>query len=85
MRIADVLRTRWSDINDNRLQYRMGKNSKLISIKISQKALLILDKYKADKRSEIDFIFPELKKADLNEAKDVFNKIKILPKNITIR
>jgi integrase len=26
MRIADVLRTRWCDINDNRLQYRMGKN-----------------------------------------------------------
>jgi len=76
MRIADVLRTRWSDINANRLQYRMGKNSKLISIKIPQKALLKLDKYKADKRSEIDFIFPELKKVDLNEAKDVFNKIK---------
>ena len=74
MRIADVLRTRWSDINDNRLQYRMGKNSKLISIKIPKKALLILDKYRADKRSEIDFIFPELKKANLSNAKDVYNK-----------
>ena len=76
MRIADVLRTRWSDISDNRLQYRMGKNSKLISIKIPQKAILILNHYKADKRSEIDFIFPELKKADLTNSKDVFNKIK---------
>ncbi len=76
MRIADVLKTRWSDINDNRLQYRMGKNSKLISIKIPQKALLILNKYKQDKRSEIDFIFPELKKADHTNAKDVFNKLK---------
>ena len=76
MRTADVLRTRWSDINDNRLQYRMGKNSKLISIKIPKKATLILDQYKADKRNEIDFIFPELKKANLNDAKDVFNKIK---------
>ncbi|WP_179021850.1 site-specific integrase [Winogradskyella forsetii] len=76
MRVADVLRIRWSDINDNRLQYRMGKNSKLISIKIPQKALLILENYKADKRNEIDFIFPELKKANLTNPKDVFNKIK---------
>lgn len=28
IRITDILRTRWSDINDNRLQYRMDKNSK---------------------------------------------------------
>lgn len=45
MRISDVLKTRWSDINDGRLQYRMGKNSKLISMKIPKKALDILNYY----------------------------------------
>ncbi|RIA08577.1 site-specific recombinase XerD [Flavobacteriaceae bacterium MAR_2010_72] len=76
MRVSDVIKIRWSDINDNRLQYRMHKNSKLISMKIPVKALKILDFYKNDKIYNNDFLFPELKKADLNDAKDVFKKLK---------
>jgi integrase len=48
----------------------------LVSIKIPIKASHIIKKYKNDKRNEIDFIFPELKKADFTNPKDVFNKIK---------
>ena len=76
MRVSDVLRTRWSDIYDNRFHYRMRKNSKLLSLKISNKILILLEDYKKDKGSNNDFIFPELKKADFTNAKDVFNKIK---------
>lgn len=76
MRISDVLRTRWCDIYDNRFHYRMGKNSKLLSLKIPDKIDILLEHYKIDKRSDDDFIFPELKKADLNNPKDVFNKLK---------
>lgn len=76
MRVSDVLRTRWSDVYDNRFHYRMSKNSKLLSLKISDKILTILESYKTDKRSDDDFIFPELKKADLKNPKDVFNKLK---------
>lgn len=76
MRISDILKTRWSDIYDTRFNYRMGKNSKILSLKISDKILTVLENYKIDKRSDDDFIFPELKKADLNNPKDVFNKIK---------
>ena len=76
MRVSDVLRTRWSDVYDDRFHYRMGKNSKLLSLKIPDKIFAILENYKIDKRSDDDFIFPELKKAEMNNPKDVFNKIK---------
>ncbi len=74
MRVSDVLFTRWSMIYDGRLHYRMGKNGKLVSLKIPIKALAILKSYEKDRLSEDDFVFPEMKKADLSNAKDVYNK-----------
>jgi len=85
MRVSDVLKTRWSDIYDNRFHYRMGKNSKLLSLKIPDKITHILDYYKRDKRSYNDFIFPELKMANLNNAKDVYNKLKTANKKFNDR
>lgn len=82
MRISDVLQTRWSDIYDNRLHYRMHKNAKLLSLKIPEKVLKILDQYKDDKRSDDDFVFPELKKADPENAKDMYNKRKTATKRL---
>ncbi len=76
MRVSDVLKTRWSDIYDNRLHYRMSKNSKLLSLKIPEKVKQIFECYMIDKKKENDFIFPELKKANLDDAKDVYNKLK---------
>ena len=77
MRASDVLFTRWSMIYDNRLHYRMGKNAKLLSLKIPDKAMQIILQYESQKSDENDFIFPELKKADLDNPKDVYNKIKV--------
>ncbi|SIQ20811.1 site-specific integrase [Maribacter ulvicola] len=85
MRVSDVLRTRWSDIYDNRFHYRMGKNSKLLSLKVPDKIFSILSYYEKDKRSSDDFIFPELKLADLSNAKDVYNKIKTANKKFNDR
>ncbi|GFD80104.1 site-specific integrase [Tenacibaculum sp. Mcav3-52] len=76
MRVTDVLLTKWSDIYDKRLHYRMNKNSKLLSLKIPDKVFKILDYYRKDKRYATDFVFPELKKANLDNAKDVYNKRK---------
>jgi len=76
VRVSDALRTRWSDIKDNRLYYRMGKNSKLLSLKIPEKVQEILNFYINDKRGNNDFIFPELKKANLKDSKDDFIKMK---------
>ena len=82
MRVSDVLQTRWSDIYDNRLHYRMHKNAKLLSLKIPEKVLKILDQYRNDKRSVDDFVFPELKKADPENAKDMYNKRKTATKRL---
>jgi len=75
MRISDVLRLKWSDINDERLHYSMGKNNKAGSLKVPEKAMRIFDYYKPEKSSADDFIFPELKKAMLNDPKDINRKI----------
>lgn len=75
MRISDVLRLRWSDIKENRLYYTMGKNAKAGSLKIPGKALAIFDFYKFDQNGKKDFIFPELKKVNQNDPKDMNRKI----------
>lgn len=76
MRISDVLRIKWIDIQNNRLNYVMGKNNKSGSIKVSDKAQKIINYYKKEKRSNNDFLFPELKRANLNSKRDVYRKMK---------
>ncbi len=61
MRVSDVFRIKWSDIQNDRLHYLMGKNDKGGSLKIPEKALNIISQYKSQKQNIDDFIFPELK------------------------
>jgi integrase len=75
IRVADVIKIRWSDISDNRLNYCMNKNSKLLSLRIPDKAFQILDDYLTIKQSDDDFIFPEMKMVNIKESKEVFRKI----------
>ena len=82
MRVSDVLFTRWSQIYDGRLHYRMGKNSKLLSLKIPTKIDKILAQYVCNRVNNDDFVFPEMKKADLTNAKDVYNKTKTATKKL---
>ncbi|MEO1513742.1 MAG: site-specific integrase [Bacteroidota bacterium] len=86
MRISDVFKLKWSDFKDGRLYYQMGKNTKVLSLKVADKALAILQSYAADKSSNEDFIFPELKKANLEDEKDIFRKVsngtKVLNKHL---
>ncbi len=67
MRVSDVFRTRWSDIQNDRLHYSMGKNNKGGSLKLSEKAIAILDQYKEFKENADDLIFPELKGCDFDD------------------
>ncbi len=76
IRVSDVLKVRWDDIYDGRLHYRMSKNAKLLSLKIPDKIVPILKHYLDDKQSNTDFVFPELKKANLSDPKDIFTKSK---------
>jgi len=63
MRISDVLGLKWSDIQDNRLNYKMGKNDKVGSLKVSEKVLQVFAQYKKH-AAKHDLIFPELKALD---------------------
>ena len=65
IRVSDVLRMKWSDIQDNRLHYSMGKNNKGGSLKIPDRAIKILSQYEAFKQNKDDLIFPDLKDCDL--------------------
>lgn len=69
MRVSDVFRLRWSDIQNDRLHYAMGKNAKGGSFKLPEKALAILKQYESEKESFDDYIFPELKRLEKNESK----------------
>lgn len=84
MRAADILQIRWSDIYDGRLHYRMNKNEKLLSLKLPDKIYPILEAYKDQKENPDDFIFPEMKKADLKNPKDVLAKTKTANKKFNL-
>jgi integrase len=64
MRVSDVLRLRWSDIQNQRLHYAMGKNTKPGSLKLPEKALAILSQYQFQKTGKDDLIFPDLKRLE---------------------
>lgn len=63
MRAGDLFALTWEDIRDGRLAYSMNKNTKTGSLKLSDKAMKVLEQYEGNK----GLIFPELKKTDLND------------------
>lgn len=67
MRVSDVFRMKWSDIQNDRLHYSMGKNNKGGSLKIPDKAQKILTQYEHLKENKEDLIFPELKRCNLED------------------
>lgn len=76
MRVSDILRLRWSDFQDWRLHYTMGKNHKAGSLKTPEKAMQILEKYAEFRENADDLIFPELKKVhDMDDEFDMKRKI----------
>ncbi len=83
MRVSDVLRLRWTDIQDDRLNYQMGKNSKTGSLKASEKALAILSQYLSKKKVLDDLVFPELiGVSDFKNTFEVQRKISYAVKRI---
>ena len=61
MRVSDVLRMKWSDFQNDRLYYSMGKNAKGGSLKVPQKVAMILSRYEDKKIAPDGLIFPDLK------------------------
>lgn len=75
IRVGDVLKLQWKDFSDGRINYRMNKNKKLVSLKLPEKALNILKKYSSSQKSKQHFVFPELEQANLKDPKDITRKV----------
>lgn len=67
MRVSDVLRLKWSDFQDGRLYYTMGKNNKTDSLKASGKVFDLLKQYEDIRDEESNLVFPELRDVDLTD------------------
>ena len=81
IRIADVLQLKWSDLVDGRLHYRMDKNSKLVSLKIPEKASKIFDILE-NLNLQNNLIFPYLKNTNLRNPQDVSVRIQSVTRNL---
>ena len=68
IRISDVVKLNWTDFNDGRLVYIMGKNKKIVSLKVPEKINEILAMYQT-KENCSKFIFPYLLNANEADAK----------------
>ena len=75
MRISDVLRLEWTDFSDNRLNYTMGKNQKVVSLRLPEKAAAILDHFRKENQFNNGFVLPDMKDADRKDAEDMYNNI----------
>jgi integrase/recombinase XerD len=60
IRISDIIQLKWKDLYDGRLSYVMGKNNKVVSLGLPEKAINIINHYKERKGKSI-FVFPYLK------------------------
>lgn len=83
IRFSDVIMLKWKDFIDNRLNYRMGKNNKLVSLKIPQKVFKILNSL--DKNDKSVFLFNELEGVNLKDKKRLKTRIKTVNRNFNRR
>ena len=74
-RISDVLSMQWSNIKKERLYYVMGKNKKVVSIKLADKALAIIEAYKKQRIEGEKYVFPELNNCIDGDERDLIRKI----------
>ena len=74
IRVGDLLKLRIGDFQEGRINYRMNKNKKLVSLKLPERAMEILTHYKEMADGNDDFLFPELREAKWNDPKDITRK-----------
>jgi integrase len=62
----------------------MNKNSKLVSLKIPEKAIEIFDFYK-DNSSYNELVFPQLKGTNLNDTEEISKRTQSITRNLNRR
>ena len=85
IRVSDVLKLRWSDFSDGRLMYRMGKNQKLVSLKVPEKAENLLIRYRKVCEPKSDLVFPYLKESDFLDAKTLLVRTRTVTRSLNRR
>lgn len=60
MRLGDVIQLRWLNFENGRLTYQMGKNYKIVDVKLVPKAEMILAAYRKQGDKSTDYVFPYL-------------------------
>lgn len=80
IRISDCISIKWQDIKKDRLYYIMGKNSKLVSLKIPQKAIKIIEHYRLVKKPDDIYLFPDLNKSNPLDLIDRLTKMRTAKK-----
>ncbi|MCB0451175.1 MAG: tyrosine-type recombinase/integrase, partial [Confluentibacter sp.] len=83
--VSDVLQLRKYDFTDGRLLYRMNKNQKVVSLKVPEKAKIILEQYEEFSLCKEDLIFPYLKGTNFKDSKEVLTRIKTATRTINRR
>jgi integrase len=76
MRVSDVLKMKWINIQNGRIYYKMTKNQKPLSLKISDKLQAILDLYNDEALDPSQTIFPDLRQVNFNDAEALLKAIK---------
>lgn len=76
MRFGDLCLLKWINFADGRLNYFMDKTGRFKSVKLTAKALVILEYYKTATCKDDDFIFPHLNNNyDYSDNKTLSNHI----------
>lgn len=83
IRISDVLQLKWKDFLDSRLYYRMGKNQKLVSLKIPIKVNTVLNRI--DRNDDSIYVFKELENINLKDKRALRSRIKSVTRNFNRR
>lgn len=75
-RVSDVLQMKWADFDGSNINYTIMKTGAQLSIRVPNKALAILEKYRPEKPSPSSFLFPMLPEGlDMKNEREVDSAI----------
>ncbi len=76
IRISDVLQLKWKDFDGSNITIEMYKTNEMISIKVPNRAMDIINSYKSDKNNDSEnYIFPFLDNTKVYDEESMFKAI----------
>jgi len=75
LRISDIFQLKWSQFDGERILVTTQKTKNIVSVKLPNKAIEIIEFYKPEKILPSNYIFPFLKNFDFTNKELLFNAI----------